>query len=76
MSLGSLTNWGTTWLVTLTFLPLVAFIGKTGVFWVYGFFAIVTLVLFYFLIPETNGESLEKIEDQWRDGKQPKEIAS
>lgn len=74
MSLGSLTNWGTTWLVTLTFLPLVALIGKTGVFWLYGFFAVATLVLFYFLIPETNGQSLEKIEDHWRDPNSPKEI--
>lgn len=75
MSLGSLTKWGTNWLVTLTFLPLVALIGKTGAFWLYGFFAIVTLVLFYFLIPETNGQSLEKIEDHWRDGRKSKEIA-
>jgi len=75
MSLGSLTNWGTTWLVTLTFLPLVGLIGRTGTFWFYGFFAIVTLLLFYFLIPETNGQSLEKIEDHWRGGKHPKEMA-
>ena len=74
MSLGSLTNWGTTWLVTLTFLPLTALIGKAGTFWFYGFFAIVTLLMFYFLIPETNGQSLEKIEDHWRDGKVGNEI--
>jgi MFS family permease len=74
MSLGSLTNWGTTWVVTLTFLPLVGFIGKTGTFWFYGFFAIITLLMFYFLIPETNGQSLEKIEDHWRGGKSPKEL--
>ncbi len=75
MSLGSLTNWGITWLVTLTFLPLIGLIGKTGAFWFYGFFAIVTLLVFYFLVPETNGQSLEKIEEHWRDGKQTKEMA-
>jgi len=74
MSLGSLTNWGTTWVVTLTFLPLVGFIGKAGTFWFYGFFAIITLLIFYFLIPETSGQSLEKIEDHWRGGKSPKEL--
>jgi sugar porter (SP) family MFS transporter len=75
MSLGSLINWGTIWLVTLTFLPLIGLIGKTGAFWFYGFFAIVTLLVFYFLVPETNGQSLEKIEEHWRDGKQTKEMA-
>jgi len=74
MSLGSLTNWGITWLATLTFLPLVGLIGKTGAFWFYGFFAILTLLLFYFLIPETSGQSLEKIEDDWRGRKGPQEI--
>ena len=75
MSLGSLTNWGITWLVTLTFLPLIGLIGKTGAFWFYGFFAIVTLLVFYFLVPETNGQSLEKIEKHWRGGRQTKEMA-
>lgn len=69
MSLGSLTNWATNWIVTLTFLPLVVHLGKTGTFWLYGFFGLVTLLVFYFLIPETNGQSLEKIEDDWRRGK-------
>jgi len=74
MSLGSLTKWGTNWLATLTFLPLIGLIGKTGIFWFYGFFSILTLLLFYFMIPETNGQSLEKIEDHWRSGKGAKEI--
>ena len=69
MSLGSLTKWGTNWLATLTFLPLIGLIGKTGTFWLYGFFSIFTLLLFYFMIPETNGQSLEEIEDDWRSGK-------
>jgi len=75
MSLGSLTNWGTNWLVTLTFLPLLGLIGKAATFWFYGFFAIVTLLIFYFLVPETNGQSLEDIEEHWRRAKQPKEMA-
>jgi sugar porter (SP) family MFS transporter len=74
MSLGSLTKWGTNWLATLTFLPLIGLIGKTGTFWFYGFFSILTLLLFYFMIPETNGQSLEKIEDHWRGGKGAREM--
>ncbi|GJM15533.1 MAG: MFS transporter [Thermodesulfobacteriota bacterium] len=74
MSLGSLTKWGTNWLATLTFLPLIGLIGKTGTFWFYGFFSILTLLLFYFMIPETNGQSLEKIEDHWQSSKGAEEM--
>jgi len=74
MSLASFTNWGSNWLVALTFLSLLGLIGKSGTFWFYGFFAIVTLLIFYFLVPETKGQSLEKIEDHWREGKRPSEM--
>lgn len=66
MSLGSLTNWATNCLVTLTFLTLTNLIGVSGAFWLYGFFAIITLLLFYFFIPETKGLSLEDVQKKWR----------
>ena len=66
MSLGSLTNWGTTFLVTLTFLTLTNLIGVSGAFWLYGFFAVVTMLLFYFFIPETKGQKLEDIQKNWK----------
>lgn len=66
MSLGSLTNWATNFLVTLTFLSLTKLIGVSGTFWFYGFFAIVTMLLFYYFIPETKGQELEDIQDKWK----------
>jgi len=69
MSLGSLTNWATNCLVTLTFLTLTNLIGVSGAFWLYGFFAIITLLLFYFFIPETKGLSLEDVQKKWRQKK-------
>lgn len=65
MSLGSLTDWGTNFLVTLTFLTLTNIIGVSGTFWLYGFFAVVTMLLFYFFIPETKGQKLEDIQKNW-----------
>jgi sugar porter (SP) family MFS transporter len=69
MSLGALTNWGTTCLVTLTFLTLTNLIGVSGTFWLYGLFAILTMLLFYFFIPETKGQKLEDIQKEWRQKK-------
>jgi len=66
MSLGSLTNWATNFLVTLTFLTLTKLIGVSGTFWLYGFFAVLTMLLFYFLIPETKGQELEEIQANWK----------
>ena len=69
MSLGSLTNWATNFLVTLTFLSLTSLIGVSGAFWLYGVFAVLTMLLFYFLIPETSGQELEDIQDNWKNKK-------
>lgn len=66
MSLGSLTNWATNFLVTLTFLTLTNLIGVSGTFWLYGVFAVLTMLLFYFLVPETKGQELEEIQDNWK----------
>ncbi len=69
MSLGSLTNWATNFLVTLTFLTLTNLIGVSGAFWLYGVFAVLTMLLFYFLIPETKGQKLEDIQQNWKQKK-------
>ena len=69
MSLGSLTNWATNFLVTLTFLTLTNIIGVSGTFWLYGVFAFLTMLLFYFFIPETKGQKLEDIHQNWKQKK-------
>lgn len=74
MSIGSLTNWATNWLATLTFLSLSQIIGRSETFWVYGIAGICAFLLVYFFVPETKGQSLEQIEDHWRSGKHPREM--
>ena len=59
-------NWGSNLVVSLTFLTLLAQIGATRTFWLYGLFAIGAWLFSYYLVPETKGHTLEQIEAFWR----------
>ena len=60
------TNWGTNFVITLTFLSLIAAIGEAGTFWLYGSICVVFWLFGYFFVPETKGRSLEEIEADLR----------
>ena len=62
MSVCSILHCSANLLVSLTFFPLIAAIGETATFWIYGLIAIGTFVFVYLLMPETRGRSLERIE--------------
>ncbi len=64
MALCTVTNWGFNFLVSFTFLSLVGALGKTGTFLLYAAVAVVALTFFATRVPETNGRSLEEIEQQ------------
>ena len=66
MGLALLINWGTNFVITLTFLSLIGAIGEPATFWLYGAICIVFWVFAYFFIPETKGRSLEEIEADLR----------
>lgn len=66
MSVCTILHWSANLLVSLTFLPLIAAIGETATFWIYGLIAIGTFFFIYFLMPETKGRSLEEIEADLR----------
>jgi sugar porter (SP) family MFS transporter len=66
MSVASLANWGSNFIVSLTFLLLINALGQTGTFWLYGAIGVVSLFFVYFLVPETKGRSLEQIEADFR----------
>jgi sugar porter (SP) family MFS transporter len=66
MGLALLINWGTNFVITLTFLSLIGAIGEPATFWLYGVICIVFWVFAYFFIPETKGRSLEEIEADLR----------
>ena len=67
MGLALFINWGANFVISLTFLPLLASIGETITFWLYGGVCIVFFLFAYFYIPETKGRSLEQIEADLRD---------
>ncbi len=65
-SMSATGNWTADLLVSISFLTLVASIGLSFTFWIYGFFALVSLVFIYLLAPETRAQPLEAIEEYWQ----------
>jgi sugar porter (SP) family MFS transporter len=66
MSVASIANWGSNWLVALTFPVLLATLGGAGSFWLFAILGIVAWIFIYFRVPETKGRSLEEIEASFR----------
>jgi MFS family permease len=63
----ALANWGANFVVTQAFLPLVALVGETAVFWILAGICVVAALFIHFLVPETKGRSLETIETELRE---------
>ena len=58
------THWGLDFIISISVLTLISTITATGMFWLYGAFA---LVGFFYLrkhLPETKGRSLEDVDRQ------------
>src|SRR3712207_4719300 len=66
MSVASIANRGSNWLVALTFPDLLATLGGAGSFWLFAALGIVAWFFVYFQVPETKGKSLEEIEAEFR----------
>jgi len=61
-SLATSTNWASNLIVSMTFLSLTEVITKQGTFYMYTGIASLGAILFYFILPETKGKSLEDME--------------
>ncbi|KAE8576353.1 hypothetical protein XENTR_v10004150 [Xenopus tropicalis] len=58
-------NWAANLLITLTFLDVIASIGLSWTFLLYGVVGLLAIAFIYFFIPETKGQSLEEIDKQF-----------
>jgi sugar porter (SP) family MFS transporter len=75
-SVGTMANWTSNFAISLTFLPLINLLGRTGAFWAYGVVGIFTLWFCWKLVPETKDRELEEIEAIFREraGELPLEL--
>ncbi|XP_043108517.1 solute carrier family 2, facilitated glucose transporter member 10 [Puntigrus tetrazona] len=55
-------NVGANLIVTFSFLSITDVIGLSGIFFVYGVIGMAAVVFIYFVLPETKGKSLHKID--------------
>jgi sugar porter (SP) family MFS transporter len=65
VALATAVNWGSAFLVSQCFLPLVHAMGNALTFWLFAVFCGIGWVWIYYTVPETKGQSLEQIEATW-----------
>jgi len=62
MSVASVSNWGSNFVVTLVFPGVVAALGSAAAFLIFAVLSVFAFVFTYWKVPETKGRSLEEIE--------------
>jgi len=70
------TNWVANWLVGNTFLTMLSVLGQANTFWLFAVLNAGFILFIVFLVPETKGVSLEKIEHNLMDGKALRHIGA
>ena len=68
------TNWVSNMIIGATFLSLLEGVGSAQTFWLYGLFNVLFIFLTIYMVPETKGVSLEKIENNLMEGKKLRNI--
>ncbi len=58
-------NWASNFAISLTFLPLLNWLGSAPTFWLYAAVGIFTVFFCLRFVPETKGKQLEEIEAIW-----------
>jgi sugar porter (SP) family MFS transporter len=76
MGVATVANWGANLVVALTFLSLMAAIGRSFTFWFYAVVTAIGLVFAWYYVPETKGKTLEQIEAHWRAGRHPLDLGT
>ena len=66
MSVATVANWGSNFVVTLLFPGVVARLGSAAAFGIFAVLSLAAWIYTYAAVPETSGRSLEEIEAQFR----------
>ncbi len=66
MGAATFANWACNYVVSLTFLSLVASLGAGLTFWLYMLISILGLVFVLKMVPETKGKTFEEIQHFWK----------
>jgi len=74
MSAATVVNWASNLAVGLSFLSIIAAIGRPFTFWIFALVGVAAWLFTWFLVPETKGRTLEQIEAHWRAGRHPREM--
>jgi sugar porter (SP) family MFS transporter len=64
MATSTVGNWLSNFLISATFLTVVAAISRSGAFWIYAGLGLVSFFFFLAKLPETKGKTLEQIEGE------------
>ena len=62
MSVATICNWASNFIISYFFLQETEAIGKAPTFWIYGVIGIAAIAFFWFRVPETKHRQLEEIE--------------
>lgn len=69
-SISTMGNWGANLLISVTFLSLINFAGKSVTFWIYAALSVAAFAFCWYFVPETKGKRLEQIEAYWNNNRQ------
>lgn len=75
MGVATVALWGANFVVALTFPPMLDALGVGGLFAIYAFICLGAFFFVWFLVPETKGRSLEKIETDLREAQGTRQSA-
>ncbi|MEM1282931.1 MAG: sugar porter family MFS transporter [Chlamydiota bacterium] len=67
MSCATLANWGSNFIVSMTFLTILHHLGPSITFLLYAGVGVLTVIFVYRFIPETKGKTLEEINSFWQE---------
>lgn len=74
MSICTVSNFAFNFFVVASFPVLMHRVGGALTFWMFGVVSFFCIIFVYFLVPETKGISLEKIEQNWFNGIKPRDF--